>query len=97
MKSFLDNARAIVSQHINKILRPFSTQKFTRYSRHRRVTRIIDSVNISRVGSIERKLRQNKKDYTVDNTREVDYISVRVTNSIQPGSKAAFNELIACA
>lgn len=88
----MDNARGTVSQHINKILRPFSQD-----TRDRRVTRIIDSVNISRVGSIERKLRQNKKDYTVDNTREVDYISVRVTNSIQPGSKAAFNELIACA
>lgn len=31
----------------------------------------------------------------MDNAREVDYISGRVTNSIQPGSKAAFNEPIA--
>lgn len=41
--------------------------------------------------------RREKKDYTVDNAGEVDYISARVTNSIQPGSKAAFNEPIASA
>ena len=44
------------------------------------------------------KLRLEKKWlHGGHNTREVDYISARVTNSIQPGSKAAFNEPIASA
>lgn len=45
--------------------------------------------------TIEKKVKRKKKDYSMDNAREVDYISGRVTNSIQPGSKAAFNEPIA--
>lgn len=45
--------------------------------------------------TIEKKVKRKKKDCSVDNAREVDYISGRVTNSIQPGSKAAFNEPIA--